>query len=275
MEPIFRGLLLVSDFDGTLAAHGSYISEKNDAAIRRFIELGGRFTISTGRAPGSICERIGQIPVNAPLLCSNGSTFFERDRGKVLWCHPIETGLIHRIVREVYEQFPGTAIEIFENDTLYLLRRNSYSDRHTEMETAVIVPCTPERLPQVITKVIFVDENAALQKVRAHLVRQGHEIEHVFTYVSYLELMKRGVDKGSGLREIAEYLGIEREKTAAVGDYYNDIPMLRQAALGAAVANALPEVREAADVVVCSNAEGAVAEVIAELERRVRSGLLG
>ena len=46
-KPNFKGLLLVSDIDGTLAEL-SYIPKNNLEAIRQFQQLGGSFTLCTG-----------------------------------------------------------------------------------------------------------------------------------------------------------------------------------------------------------------------------------
>lgn len=61
---------------------------------------------------------------------------------------------------------------------------------------------------------------------------------------------------------LIERLGLEREDVIACGDGLNDLSMIRYAGLGVAMANAQPEVKEAADVVTLSNDEDGVAEVI-------------
>jgi hydroxymethylpyrimidine pyrophosphatase-like HAD family hydrolase len=57
------------------------------------------------------------------------------------------------------------------------------------------------------------------------------------------------VDKGSGLRSIAERLKIDLRETVAFGDWLNDLPMFKEAGLAIAPASAVPEVREQADIV--------------------------
>ena len=52
------------------------------------------------------------------------------------------------------------------------------------------------------------------------------------------------------------------EDIAAVGDDTNDVEMIREAGLGIAMGNAVPEARAAADAVVRSNAEGGAVEAI-------------
>ena len=51
-----------------------------------------------------------------------------------------------------------------------------------------------------------------------------------------------------------------------MGDYFNDIPMLKKAKVGIAVANALPEVKAAADYVTVSNEEHAITKIISDIE---------
>lgn len=50
-----------------------------------------------------------------------------------------------------------------------------------------------------------------------------------------LELNAAGITKGSGLRNLCQYLGIEAEETMAFGDGENDWPMLEAAGIGVAM----------------------------------------
>lgn len=61
-----------------------------------------------------------------------------------------------------------------------------------------------------------------------------------------VEIMLEGVSKGNALIELARILGVERENVMALGDNYNDVPMLRWAGIGVAVSNAVDAAKEAA-----------------------------
>jgi hydroxymethylpyrimidine pyrophosphatase-like HAD family hydrolase len=63
---------------------------------------------------------------------------------------------------------------------------------------------------------------------------------------------------------LAQDLGIKQEEVMAIGDEENDLPMIRYAGIGVAMANAVPIIKEAADVVTLSNQEDGVAAVIEE-----------
>ena len=62
-------------------------------------------------------------------------------------------------------------------------------------------------------------------------------------------------------------MGAQERFTAAAGDFMNDTAMLVKADLGAAVASAQPSVKAAADIIVCDNNSGAIAELIAYIEK--------
>ena len=78
----------------------------------------------------------------------------------------------------------------------------------------------------------------------------------------FIEVMPQGVDKGAALGKLLAIIGAGWEDTVCCGDGYNDISMIRQAAVGVAMANAQPEVRAAADYVAPGNDEDGLVQVI-------------
>ena len=67
------------------------------------------------------------------------------------------------------------------------------------------------------------------------------------------------VNKGKMLKKVAEYCNIKREEIIAIGDWDNDIPMLKYAGLGIAMDNGSKATKEAADYITKSNVEDGVA----------------
>ena len=82
------------------------------------------------------------------------------------------------------------------------------------------------------------------------------------------EILPKGVDKSLSLKKISEHLKIDISHTVAIGDYDNDVAMIRAAGLGVAVSNASPSAIAAADLVTVSNDEHAIARVIFDIESR-------
>lgn len=77
-----------------------------------------------------------------------------------------------------------------------------------------------------------------------------------------LEILSKGVTKGTGIQLIAEKLGIDKDEVICIGDSGNDIDMINFAGLGVAMGNATTQIKETADFVTLSNEEDGVAHVI-------------
>ena len=74
--------------------------------------------------------------------------------------------------------------------------------------------------------------------------------------------MNPAVDKGDALRWIAKRMGFEMHEVAAIGDAWNDAPLLEAAGLGIAMGSAPDELRAIADVAVADHEHDGVAEAI-------------
>jgi Cof subfamily protein (haloacid dehalogenase superfamily) len=81
---------------------------------------------------------------------------------------------------------------------------------------------------------------------------------------NYLEITHTKVSKETAISALAEYYEIKPSEIMAIGDNYNDLPMLELAGLGIAMANSPIEVKTAADFLTDSNNEDGVAKAIEE-----------
>jgi hydroxymethylpyrimidine pyrophosphatase-like HAD family hydrolase len=77
-----------------------------------------------------------------------------------------------------------------------------------------------------------------------------------------LMVLPAGVNKGTGLLAALEELGLAAENTVGVGDAENDHTLLHACGCGVAVANALEELKSAAQLVTEGKRGAGVAEVI-------------
>jgi hydroxymethylpyrimidine pyrophosphatase-like HAD family hydrolase len=78
----------------------------------------------------------------------------------------------------------------------------------------------------------------------------------------FLEVAPNGIDKAASIQFLAKRLGIEQSEIIAVGNAGNDLTMIQYAGLGVWVDNVTPELRGFGDVIVASNNDHGVAEVI-------------
>lgn len=92
------------------------------------------------------------------------------------------------------------------------------------------------------------------------------EINFLRTTGDYIEILKKGVDKGSGILTLANALGCKKRDIYAAGDGYNDVEML-VAATGFVPENGSREALEVADYITRSNNNGCIAHAIEILDK--------
>ena len=98
---------------------------------------------------------------------------------------------------------------------------------------------------------------------------RADEFDFIRSELRLYEILPKGSSKGGLLCKMAELLDIDIAKTIAVGDYYNDISMIKNAGLGFAVENAVADAKDAADYITVNNNQHAIAKIIDELDRGI------
>lgn len=79
---------------------------------------------------------------------------------------------------------------------------------------------------------------------------------------AFTDITHRDADKGKALLAMCEHEGIAPCDTMAFGDGGNDIPIIRQAAIGVAMGNANDEVKAAADYVTTTVDDDGVSQAL-------------
>lgn len=264
----FEGILICTDLDGTLLREDKTVSRENREAIEYFKSEGGYFTFITGRVPcisGSVVEKVRP---NAPFGCTNGGGVFDPVKGEYVYMKTVpET--VREIVEEVEKQLPQVGFQYDMADTIYFCREND-TMADFRANTGIEHICRDYRtISGPIAKIIFGTKDDAVMDRLISLVNSHPrmaEVNGIRSEHDLYDLVPKGADKGLAITELAKHLGIDIKRTIAVGDYLNDIPMLEKAGVGIAVANALPEVKAAADYVTVSNEEHAIAKIISDIE---------
>ena len=265
----FEGVLLCTDLDGTLLRAGGGISEENLRAIEHFKAEGGTFTFVTGRMPYFVRRIWETVRPNAPFCCINGGGIYDPRTGEYLWRRELPRTALD-LLEEVDRAVEGIGIQINTFDRIYFCRENAAMERFRRVTGVPNLTCSPREVSEPIGKIVFGDHREeAILRVQELLLShpRAQEFDFIRSDRVLYEILPRGNSKGAVLLQLAELLGMDPRRTVAVGDYYNDVEMLRAARLGIAVANACPDALAAADHVTVSNEEHAIARVIEDLER--------
>ena len=266
----FKGWLLVSDIDGTVLNHEFKTAPENLTAIQNFVERGGLFTVGTGRAPASAAFVSSAIPKTCPGVVLNGGAIYDFDSNRFLWQKQLHQEAVE-VVEYIQRKFPFTSIEIHVGHDIYLVRSSPKGDVHISEAGADIHRVSMEQVPKTgWNKVLFAAEEEQMQ----YLISQIADIplkedRLVRTSTYYYEVLPRGIDKGVTVHRLAEMLQIPKEHICCIGDYYNDLEMLRSAAFSACVASSPDSIKSEVDMVCPDVMNGSLAYFIQEIENKL------
>lgn len=265
----FSKVIIMTDLDGTLLTDDKRITERDMAAIQRFRDGGGLFTVATGRGYSMTKPVAQRLGLDIPAVVFNGAAVFDFAADRFLWRSEIG-GHARGYIKRLAEQFPEQlGIEVLHEHTIYVPYMNRKEQEHLDLEKVIPDRRRLEEIPQGgWLKMLIAAEPELLDKV-VEFVEQSdmQQAQWVRSAPMYYECLPYGVDKSTGFEQLIRILGVQDRFTVAAGDFMNDTAMIKKAQLGVAVESAQPEVKAAADLVVCDNNSGAMAQIIEYIER--------
>ena len=263
----WQDILLITDMDGTLLGRDFKIPERNIKAIHRFMERGGNFSIATGRSKMAGSRYFAQTNPNAPCVLLNGAILYDFKKKELLMKRCWPDGA-REYLKRVEELFPEIGIEVYTDEDIYITKDGGMVQQHIENEHLRCLFREPDDDISVC-KGVFAGEPRLIQELVSYCL--AHPISGIRFVTSgdiFLEMLPEGVDKGLGLRELIRHTNFKRENVFAIGDYFNDLELLKEAGVSAVPENAPEEIKSAADYTVCHCNDGAVADFIELMERK-------
>lgn len=267
-----EGICIYSDLDATFLDSEGKLVPRNLEAIEKFKALGGRFSMATGRSAYTLAWAFPEFKeiCNMPIIACNGACIFDYKRNRMPVKVPLDGRYTTDALNDMLAHFPNLELrhdvseDAIDSSQLTELRIRyydcdfNYHDFSLSPTDAaptfdwfkVVIVCTPEALADI---------RAYMQKVH------GDYFNYNRSCANYLELLHNKASKGKMLAAMRDFMRNEygRDfKFYAIGDYENDLEMIRAADVGVCPANADPMIKEAASLTVCSNNEGAIADLI-------------
>ncbi len=264
----FEGILICTDLDGTLLRSDHTISEKNMEAVSYFKSEGGLFTFVTGRLPFCATAYYTAIDPNAPFGCINGGGLYDHRAQEYMWKQPV-SDIVLELVEFADKNLPGIGIQVSTFDKIYFCRENAAMADFREITGMPNLTCHYRDVKEPISKILFGD-NDEERILRLDALLHAHPLAENFSFVrsekALYEILPKDMHKGVSISNLVRLLHIDANKTVAIGDYYNDVHMLRTAHIGVAVENACPEAKEAADYITVANDADAIARIIEDID---------
>ena len=262
----FDGVLLVTDFDDTYFPESGVLPPENRAAVEYFTAQGGLFTIATGRAYTTFAPKLPCVPLNAPVILSNGAQLYDFAAGQMLLERTLPPAVAADL-EELTRHIPEVGLEAYHGEDPYIWNPNRWTWHHLRKAGVGAAELPIAQMPQPWGKAILHQDREPLLRAQAWLLeRHGDRYEAIFSNFHMLELTAKGATKGGMVLELAARLGVSRDHLYCAGDNQNDLPMLAAARIGYAPADCADEVRAWGARLLPRCADGAVAALVRELD---------
>ncbi len=264
----FDGILICTDLDGTLLKKDKTISKENLEAIEYFKANGGYFAYVTGRMPFFAYDTYEKVKPNAPVGCINGGGLFDYSQNDYVWKQEIPDKVIE-LVKCVDAQFPRVGIQVNTFYKTYFCKDNRVLVNFRRICNAENLTAEYTDIKEPMAKMLFgVETEEEISGMKKMLDEHplASEFEFVRSERTLYEILPKGITKGTSIEKICDYLKLDINKSFAIGDYNNDIPMMKTAGVGVAVSNACDDAKNAADYVTVSNEDHAIATLIYDIE---------
>ncbi len=260
--------LAALDVDGTLVRSDLSLQPAVVRAIQSLKDAAIEVAIVTGRTMGELNYFRKQLPWLRYFVVSNGATALDTVTNTVFYRKHLPLSIARTIERESRRYSVMT--EVYADGVSYVGRRQWEQSERYAAEFLHHPSLASGRVPVESVGDLLDARAEDIEKLYLSFEHPGdlpklesfcreYPVDLVLSIHDGLEVNQKGVQKGSGLLALCEYLNILPKETAAVGDGMADIPMFRLAGLSIAMENAQEAVRGNANLMAPLNdRDGAV-----------------
>lgn len=269
-----RGIIAV-DLDGTLLDSNKRLTTRNLYALENAAEEGWEIVPATGRLYSGMPDFIRELPFVNYVIAANGAQVIDLKRRLIVYESEIPYKKAVKLM-EWLDEFPViydcyVAGKAYMNEShkakIDQVIQNKYTRQllHDLREPVADLKAFVLEQQQDVQKVQFFIKDDIQRLKLVELIKQTFSGFAVSSALDEnVEINAEFATKGEGLYALAKYIGVKRDDTMAIGDSYNDLPMIHAAGLGIAMSNAAQRVKDEAKWVTLSNDMDGVASAIEE-----------
>ncbi|MFR5876849.1 MAG: Cof-type HAD-IIB family hydrolase [Eubacterium sp.] len=267
--------LIGVDLDGTLLRDDKSLCDGAEEIIRAAAGRGIYIVPITGRPFSGIPECIRDIKEIKYIISSNGAQIINAESEKSIFSFPLSNKKSNEIIDILgrtdcmFEAFADNVGYIEQNVYDYYVKTYKgtpvgeyiFSSRRVTESISALFKGTDRTADEIFAI-------CKSEQVRTELVTvldRIDDIQYCRLGDRFIEVTKKGTDKGEALEALCGYLGLSLSQTMAFGDGENDLQFLKKAGIAVAMANAFDGVKAHADIIAKSNNDNGVCEIIGKL----------
>jgi len=231
------------DIDGTLVRSDHTISQSVIEAVQRLEKEGVAPIIATGRSYEALRPVKEKLGIHSPIIAYNGAMIVNGKDGSIMTHHTIPDDAARKIIQKSRD-LDFHILAYREEELIYEQERPEAKEYYDRIKLGSRIVNFDEIKNLNLTKCLIVADHDKLQPVKNYILdNYGQMVNSFFSDPRFLEVVPSGIDKGKAVAEVMNLLGGTVDQAMAIGDGFNDLPMLQAARWGVVMENALPELR--------------------------------
>ncbi|NLK27932.1 MAG: HAD family hydrolase [Clostridiales bacterium] len=263
--------LFISDLDGTLLRPNVELSKRTIRVLNKLIAQGMKFSVATARTIASVKPILKDVTIELPLILMNGACIYDSTENRYIKVEHFSEkskNLLLSVIKEY--QLKGFA---------YSIKEDVLSTYYEDISTKPLRDFYKERVNKYKKPFIQVDNFADLKEeplIYFSLMDRKESLDEVYqifqdipdvncTYykdnytpdIWYLEIFHNQASKYHAVQYLRDHYYFD--SIVCFGDNRNDLPLFQGSDIKIAVANAFPELKIKADIIIGSNQEDGVA----------------
>jgi len=268
-------VLILSDLDFTLLKSDMSLGEFTKSVWNELAKK-EKLSIATARSLTGVKSLLKDLTLNEPLILLDGA-LIAKANGEIVEIFSIKKDMgdeILKLVREKFNESP-LIVAIEESEEIF-----SYPSKLNRCQEKLLKKFHNKRRVFLQDKygsfkdnlkMVYMGESDKINEIELFLKEKfNNKLElkssdDPYIGCRFLTVLNPKGDKSHALKKLEEIEGVKVSQTMVFGDSHNDIGLFRVAGKKIAVANAIDELKKAADIVLpWSNDEEGVARYLKE-----------
>lgn len=261
--------MIAMDLDGTTMNNQHVVTPHTRSVLQALIDRGYLVVPASGRGYYNVRDDILPGLNFSYMIADNGAYVMERCRNRMLMEELIPCQTAARMVKDLldddenclYVHYSGSqdihrkacrSEEVYRR--YYARPWDTMQPLYSVEQLCDLILADDKGIPKIG---MWFQRPDGFARYEERVAKHYPEVNAYRVSENSLEFCSAATSKAAALRYLCRHLDIPACQVCAIGDNGNDEDMLRFAGLGVAVENALPSVRNAADVIAgCNDQEG-------------------
>ncbi|MBP3707368.1 MAG: HAD-IIB family hydrolase [Clostridia bacterium] len=252
-----RYKVIATDFDGTLLTSSKTISDVNKEALKKCKDGGFILVGITARNLSSI-RSVCDISMFDYLVINNGTYIYDVKNNTGEYIQYLERNLIEDITKKFIKSSEG--IDYCTIDKYFSYKTKILVKRPFQLNIKDI-----SEIDGIVARInIWADSNEKIYSFKQYVDEKYPDVDTITmldtdakSNKKWLAINPKGCSKATTLKAFADKINVDMGEIIFFGDATNDVDLIKQAGLGVAMGNAIPEVKsQAKDVTLTNDQDG-------------------